>query len=359
MKTSKQTSRTIIFVLLILSTILILSACSNIESPKTCQHQWLEADCLYPSTCRFCYQTQGDALGHSFSEATCTESKTCTRCNLKDGKPLGHTEVINAAVTPTCTTTGLSEGKQCSRCNTILVPQTKIEKLEHSWQSATCENPKTCSICFATEGSALSEHNYQEGKCIYCNQSDPKEIEMSVANNVYWCLVEANELCSKVMDSIYCAWHFAIYEADNYYSAQSCFNAFISKTKLDYDEALDALNTILAYIGYSDPTGTEQLAALRTFSVAVDIVVQTYYDNGTFDKIDKNLSSAKSLLKSLTNKYADYTGYPTLMLYYSEISSYADFCKSPTGSFNQLQTTISTYETNLRTYKNKLSFIFE
>lgn len=43
---------------------------------------------------------------------------------------------------------------------------------QHSWNDADCTNPKTCSLCGATEGEAL-DHNYENGSCTYCGEPDP------------------------------------------------------------------------------------------------------------------------------------------------------------------------------------------
>lgn len=55
-----------------------------------------------------------------------------------------HKEVIDAALAPTCTETGLTEGKHCSECGFILIAQEPVPALGHRY-----ENEK-CSVCGAT-----------------------------------------------------------------------------------------------------------------------------------------------------------------------------------------------------------------
>ena len=93
---------------------------------------------------------------------TCTEGGytkyKCIFCRYTTAfnyEAKGHSETIDPFVAPTCTDYGFNEGSHCSKCNTILVEQTKIDPLGHclteSLQKATPEADgnikKLCSVC--------------------------------------------------------------------------------------------------------------------------------------------------------------------------------------------------------------------
>ncbi len=48
-----------------------------------------------------------------------------------------HTHVIDAAVPPTCTEPGLTEGSHCSVCEAVLTPQEPVAMLNHRWGKAS------------------------------------------------------------------------------------------------------------------------------------------------------------------------------------------------------------------------------
>ena len=115
-----------------------------------------------------CTDTPTEALGHSYNTgvvttaATCTEkgvkTYTCSICGdsyTEDIPALGHTAVTDEAVAATCTTAGKTAGSHCAVCGEVLVEQTTVAALGHSYEDtvtpATCIHAgyttHTCSVC--------------------------------------------------------------------------------------------------------------------------------------------------------------------------------------------------------------------
>ena len=103
------------------------------------------------------------AVAPTCTETGKTEGKHCSVCNtvLKAQEVIpatGHTEVTDAAVAPTCTETGLTEGKHCSVCNTVLKAQEVIPATGHKEVTDAAVAP-TCTQTGLTEGSHCSVCN--------------------------------------------------------------------------------------------------------------------------------------------------------------------------------------------------------
>ena len=116
--------------------------------------EWL-IYCLY---CNTQYTTEViPATGHEWGdkkqirEAGCVTTGevqyTCQNCNevkTETTPAKGHTIVMDKGVTPTCTQSGLTEGKHCSVCNQVLVEQKKVRKKRHVLQKKK-GTPATCT----------------------------------------------------------------------------------------------------------------------------------------------------------------------------------------------------------------------
>ncbi len=163
------------------------SACNEVLVARTTVaalgHDWKEEKVIEPTEteqgertykCETCGDTKTEpiaALGHSHSNwdeiIVDAVAPTCTATGLTEGKKCagcgefvvaqevvpatGHTEVTDAAVAPTCTETGLTEGSRCSVCNEVLVAQTKVPATGHTEEIDAAVAP-TCTATGLTEG---------------------------------------------------------------------------------------------------------------------------------------------------------------------------------------------------------------
>ena len=95
------------------------------------------------------------------------------------------------------------------------------------------------------------------------------------------------------------------------------------------------------------------------FSMCVWMIDAAYEVNGMIETAETALNDAKSQMKTLSEEFSDYEHYPNLKGYYTTTSSFFDFCVNPTGSFEQVKTTINDYRNEARDYISDLDYIFE
>lgn|GEM_PF-3678624 len=159
-------------------------------------------DPMIPATCTATGKTEGShcsfcglviksqsvipATGHSFTSEWHSDGTNhwheCHCGERTDVSP--HSPVTDEAVSPTCNTTGKTEGSHCSICNSVIIAQQDIPTTDHSFgewavtKEATCsekgKKTRSCSVCgtVETQDIPLREHIFVSGVCTQCGAKD-------------------------------------------------------------------------------------------------------------------------------------------------------------------------------------------
>lgn len=103
------------------------------------------------------YTAEFNTVAHVYGEWTTTKAPTCTEkgshkkvCECgkeitEDMPATGHKEVPDAAVAPTCTEPGKTEGSHCSVCNEVLTAQQTVNALGHDMGEFVQTTAPTCT----------------------------------------------------------------------------------------------------------------------------------------------------------------------------------------------------------------------
>ena len=103
------------------------------------------------------YTAEFNTFAHVYGEWTTTKAPTCTEkgshkkvCECgkeiaEDMPATGHTEVTDAAVAPTCTEPGKTEGSHCSVCGEVLTAQQTVNALGHDMGEFVQTTAPTCT----------------------------------------------------------------------------------------------------------------------------------------------------------------------------------------------------------------------
>lgn len=191
-----------------------------------------------------------------------------------------------------------------------------------------------------------------------------KETAFDVAKEAYNKIDVAYEITEEFGSDIYEAWRLGIYEDDEILDDGVGYLA--SKLSLSEGDIIAGVSRVLSDLGEETTSLTKSTANTyfklfknQLFSFCVMVVSSAYKANGKVARAQDALNSSKDLMKKMSEKYSDYEHYPNLKEYYTTTKSFFAFCQDPTGSFEQVKTTINDYRNEARNYVSDLDYIFE
>ena len=181
-----------------------LSSCKLINSIFPCKHKETVID---------------DAVAPTCTETGLTEGSHCIKCGeavvaQQTVPATGHKEVLQEAVAPTCTEDGLSAGVYCSVCNTTIIAQEPVPA-GHTftdWKTVTepdCffpgEETRICKVCDTLENRDVEPiaHRFVQNdetnlfSCELCNAVIyAGHLYAAIEQPMHW--FEAYEMCENL-----------------------------------------------------------------------------------------------------------------------------------------------------------------
>ncbi len=136
----------------------------------------------------------------------------CPTCESSHKAYLGyiipHTEVVDEAVKPTCTETGLTEGSHCSVCNTVLVEQTVVDAIGHKYYTfvtrPTCTTDGfTTHKCLVCDDTQISDEVKATGHTIMIDKAvDPTCTETGLTAGRHCAFCNKATIEQEVVDAL-------------------------------------------------------------------------------------------------------------------------------------------------------------
>ena len=199
---------------------------------------------MYCTTCsEIVKREEIKALNHDYSEKvvkpTCTEKgyteHTCKNCGdtYRDSyvKETGHNPITDYGKPATCKENGLTEGSHCNVCDTVLVPQQIIPKLNHSYTAQVTSVPScttrgsvtyTCQSCgdsyvvyqeasnhnfklIKTVNATCTTPGYKQYACTECNENYSEQIPITDHKPVVDKAVEATCVKTGLTEGSHCS----------------------------------------------------------------------------------------------------------------------------------------------------------
>lgn len=237
---SPKSKKAILIGAIALVAIVAVIALVLILGNRECEHQWGEysivtdANCvaegLKERKCAECGETESEviaALGHDWANATCTLPQTCKSCGETVGEALGHKDTnFDHVCDNECGKNNMGEHSDSNTdsdhvcdygCGAVLKNCAdaindgdhacdicgKENVSEHDYIDATCETPKTCFECGATSGDPLGhkDEDHDHSCDNDCGETDMGEHSDSATDTDHVCDYGCGAVLNDCVDS--------------------------------------------------------------------------------------------------------------------------------------------------------------
>ncbi len=150
--------------------------CSDVYTFKTggCNHSYTSKITTAPTCTKSGVRTYSCSCGSTYTETVAAK---------------GHTAVTDKAIEATCTQTGLTQGKHCSVCGTVITAQQLVNAKGHS--DANADN--ICDSC--GEVFSVKEPDTENNCDCMCHKTGFAKI-IYVIVRLFWKLFGTNETCA-------------------------------------------------------------------------------------------------------------------------------------------------------------------
>ncbi len=198
------------------------------------------------------------------------------------------------------------------------------------------------------------------------DKADESSVEVvdttQTAKDAYRYLNSAVESTDLIMTTVLNAWYFPINHDDTEYGlkySSGCYDFSKEVGIPSSGDVSEAMNDVLAGTAY-EALGEEYYGmAFSESSYCVACAIKCLENAEIIGKLDEVLSETKAMIKEIMDNDPDASYVDSLKQYYSEVKSYREFATNPTGSYLEAQSTVETYRSKLKSYKNDLSFELE